>query len=197
MNIIKLYNIKIGVDSYTEIEMTLSPREREKKAVLRVFERLTGVAVNTVCHYDDGAPFIVGYDFKISVSHCRSHIAVAVSDCAVGFGIDIEQWRGQLEKVKEKFLSPASLSVWAVNHESLLRAWTLMEATYKAARIKGLDIRNQIAMTPTSVDNIGNLQVVNGHIEVKHNTTKKYYNFSSLMLNTELVLSLVVNKEYE
>ena len=194
MKIFELYNIKIGVDSYMDIEMSLPPREREKKAVLRVFERLTGVAVDTISHYDDGAPFIAGSDLKISVSHCRSHVAVAISACDSAFGIDIEQWRQQLDRVKEKFLSPASLSVWAINNESLLRAWTLMEATYKAARIKGLDIKKQIKMIPVSTDQSGNMPVVNGRIVVTHNEATTNYHFTSILLDSDLVFSRVANR---
>lgn len=85
-------------------------------------------------HDEWGAPFIAGIDEPpfVSITHSRSEIAIAVNP-VVRIGIDLEVWRSQLIRVASHFLSPAEMEVCR-SARSLLRAWTIKEALYKARR---------------------------------------------------------------
>lgn len=118
-----------------------------KKAIMaEVFGRLE------LCHRPDGSPFIPGSGASISVSHCQTLVVLAVDPLGRNIGIDCETAsRGaQLGRVAAKFLSPAQSLAWGADEKHLLRAWTLKEAFYKAARIPGLPLAH-IPLPPAVV----------------------------------------------
>ncbi len=99
----------------------------------------------TIGHTPAGAPYIVGHedDVSISVSHCKTHAAVAVTrDISLKIGVDIENLRQRLEYVALRFINERDVLPAEETSESrlksLLSAWTAKEATFKAARVDGL-----------------------------------------------------------
>lgn len=112
---------------------SLTRRQREKEAVASLLASAApGV---TVSHYDNGAPYVPDRpDVFISVSHSRTHAAIALSSVPVG--IDIEQPRAQLLRVAPRFLSETEMKIFNTP-ALLLRAWTATEAVYKAAHATG------------------------------------------------------------
>lgn len=103
---------------------------------------LPGVAI---VHDADGAPRVEGSAEAISISHSRTHIAIAIGGEAP-LGIDIETPRAQLRAVAPRVLSAEELEVYGAAPDGLLRAWTLKEALYKAALAPGLDFRRDIRL---------------------------------------------------
>lgn len=105
-----------------------------------------------LCHRADGSPFIPGSGASISVSHCQTLVVLAADRLGRNIGIDCEtSSRGaQLGRVAAKFLSPAQSLAWGTDEKHLLRAWTLKEAFYKAARIPGLPLAD-IPLPPAVV----------------------------------------------
>lgn len=89
-------------------------------------------------HDDWGAPVIAGIDEPpfVSITHSRTEIAIAVNP-VVSVGIDIENWRSALIRIADRFLSPAEMETCR-SARSLLRAWAVKEALYKARRRGGL-----------------------------------------------------------
>ena len=191
MKIFEISGIKIGIDTYLPAEKELSRRECERMAVLRLLCNITGMRITNVCHNDDGSPFLEDIPLQISISHCSTHVAVAVGGKENSFGIDIENFRSQLCRVKDKFLSEEAQSVWDTDNIMLLHAWTIMEATYKTIRIKGLDIRNDIAMMPEgTVFEDGNEKLYGtSHVRA----TDSIYSFNSFIISPQTVLSLVTH----
>ena len=118
----------------------LSRREAEREASLLLARRVAGPDA-VIHHYSDGAPFIPGFSGHISLTHCRSLAAIAVSS-SPHIGIDAEIWRPQLIRVAPKFLSPSELPYWSASPLRLLFAWTVKEAVYKAARTPGLPLHS-------------------------------------------------------
>jgi len=100
-------------------------RSREREAV----ERIASAAGIEIGHDADGAPIVEGA--YVSVSHSMG-LAVVAIDRSRPVGIDAEDWRDALWRVRQKFLSEAEINAFA-DEESLLRAWTAKEAVYKAA----------------------------------------------------------------
>ncbi|MCC8115538.1 MAG: 4'-phosphopantetheinyl transferase superfamily protein [Bacteroidales bacterium] len=109
----------------------LNRRQREREAVRRILEEIAAPGA-TVEHNADGAPIVKGIPY-ISITHSQRLAAVATSDTGP-IGIDAEEWRSALERVKTRFLSAEELE-WC---DDLLLAWTIKEAVYKASGIKRL-----------------------------------------------------------
>lgn len=76
-----------------------------------------------------------------SISHSLCFAALAVSPDGRSIGVDIESFRPTLRRVAAKFLNADEASVYATD-EQLLLAWTLKEATYKAAGTTGLPLHD-------------------------------------------------------
>lgn len=92
-----------------------------------------------IAHYPSGAPYLVGSDRSISISHCSEAAMLAVCESGRRIGIDCETTsrRHQLDRVKERFLSPSQLPYWGVFPKSL-QAWGIKEALYKAFLTPGV-----------------------------------------------------------
>lgn len=127
-------------------------RQRERTTIEHMLAILLGSSV-ILRHTDDGAPFIDGAEhMHISISHSQTQAAVAISH-NIPIGIDTETMRPQLERVKDKYLSPAEQTEW--NTLILkLTAWCIKEAAYKAYGIPGIDFVNDI-----KIDLNGNVNV--------------------------------------
>lgn len=108
-------------------------------------------------HYENGAPFLVGYSGRISITHTSHFLAVAslpktpevdlsVFNPRSAMGIDAEPVdRSQVLKVRNRFLSEEDEII--VDKDDLfinVLAWTAKEALYKAAMTPGLDFRNSL-----------------------------------------------------
>ncbi len=121
-----------------------SRREAERSAIDRIICVALGDGV-TIGHRQSGAPYLIGCDLNISVSHSLHYAVIALSPSG-GIGVDIEDARPQLRRVAARVLSEPELAVYSATDELLLRAWTLKEALYKAALTSGLDFRRDIAL---------------------------------------------------
>jgi phosphopantetheinyl transferase len=156
--IIKMTEIQRTASTDTASERT-TRRHDEKQAVLSLVHALFG-ELATIGHEGDGSPFIIpnqacldpdvervlaGRAPFISISHSRTHAALAVAPYRVG--IDLESYRSALQHVAHRFLSPEEQAVYSVSHESLLFAWTAKEALYKAAGIPRIDFATQIILS--------------------------------------------------
>jgi|GEM_PF-909303 len=91
-------------------------------------------------HDENGAPSIEGCLLPVSISHTRGRVCLAVgSDRAIG--IDVEHYREQVLRIRDKFLSPTE-QAWIAPTDvmSHLVAWTAKEALYKVARSQSPDL---------------------------------------------------------
>lgn len=137
---------------YGDIEVYVTPIVRHEGdapgvASRQAVQELLACAIAPdamLCHHPSGAPYIYGDSRSISVSHCRSHAAIALSNTHI-VGIDIENWREQLVRVAPRILSAEELTIYA-SPGLLLRSWTLKEALYKAALSSGIDFRKDIRL---------------------------------------------------
>lgn len=142
--IIELDDITLAV---TDIDNgdRLDRAAREREAVNSLVSLLAPGC--TVGHRRNGAPFLEGNNagnLHISISHSRTQAAVAISPRPVG--IDIEDYREQLQRVKKRFLSADELVVYENDNELLLKAWCAKEAIYKLVQIDGLPFDTGITL---------------------------------------------------
>jgi len=115
-------------------------RERERVTAARLMTAAAGAPCD-ILHRPDGSPVAACGGMEISVSHSRHIAALAVSRGG-RVGVDIEEYRTrQLKRIAPRVLSPAELAVYGTGDASLLRAWTLKEAAYKAIADAPADFR--------------------------------------------------------
>ncbi len=108
-------------------------------------------------HFPNGAPFLMGEDCRISITHTGRFLAIATlpdtpdADLSAfseetAMGIDAEPAdRKQTLHIRERFLSDEELTLIPANDVLLnVMAWTAKEALYKAAMQPGLDFREEI-----------------------------------------------------
>ncbi len=119
----------------------IGKNERERRSVAQLVSDTCGPAA-ALEHRDTGAPYISGIEHPplISVSHCAEAAVVAVS-AGRQIGVDIEQLRPQLQRVRHKYLSDSELELFSTP-DLMLLAWTAKEAVYKAALTPGLALHD-------------------------------------------------------
>lgn len=118
-------------------------RQRERETVALLLRRML-VHEARLTHAPDGAPLLEGYN--ISISHSRD-LAVVALDAVRRVGIDAEEMRPQLLRIKERFLSPGELKVFTTD-EQLLTAWTAKEAVFKIVGSPAVEFRTVIKIAP-------------------------------------------------
>lgn len=106
--------------------------ERARATVADMMCEAAGRPVS-ILHRADGAPYPEGLDVHISVSHSRRLAALAISERGA-VGVDIEEPRPeQLRRVASRVFRPDEAAYIDSLPGKLLQAWTLKEATFKAA----------------------------------------------------------------
>ena len=143
-----------------KVEKAISPRrKREIVASHLLIKEIFGEGA-TITHDENGAPLLDGAQGYISISHSATEIAIAFNPHHP-IGIDIENWRDQLIKVKSRFLSQKEIEVYATP-QLMLKAWTIKEAVYKVAQSPGISLADDIMLPPSIEDNIAKANTNNG-----------------------------------
>lgn len=114
----------------------------------------------TIRHDENGAPIIIGIDGYISISHSATEIAIAFNPNN-RIGIDIENWREQLIKVKSRFLSTKEEILYSTP-QLMLQAWTIKESLYKVAQSPGISLDSDISLPTSLNDNIAKVNTTKG-----------------------------------
>lgn len=102
-------------------------RRTEWLATRLLLNKMLGVH-SPIHHAESGRPYLPGNKSFISISHSPNMVAVMVSEANVG--VDIEQVRPRVTKVRSKFLTGHELD-WCVTDEQHTFVWTVKEAAYK------------------------------------------------------------------
>lgn len=100
-----------------------------------------------VAYHNSGAPYIVGSTIPIyiSVSHCRTHIAVLLSDtpCAV----DMELLGRNFSIVVSRYVSDSESAIINRDKDGLAIGWCAKECAYKYIANQPLDFIGDITIT--------------------------------------------------
>ena len=139
----------IAVEDLMELPVK---RQREKAAERLLLYRAFGRPV-TLCHDEQGAPFVEGIDVNISITHTPHLVAVAINEHQV-VGVDAEQMdRQQVLRVRDKFLNDKEKQFIAPDDLAAhIIAWTAKEAIIKAERNSAIDWTNSICLEPFAID---------------------------------------------
>lgn len=114
------------------------------------------------CQFDeDGKPYLVNFDYHISLSHSYDYAAVMISK-EVAVGVDIELIKHKIKSIKHKFLSDVELAQKQIgdNIDGLYVAWCAKEAIYKWHGKKGLEFKKHIHIKPFKLKAEGSLNAI-------------------------------------
>lgn len=118
-----------------------------------------GPEYRSLSHFDNGAPYLEGYEGRISLTHTSHFLSIAFLprtpevnledfNPRSAMGIDAERLdRQQVLKIRSKFLSEKEMAqISEDNLRDNILAWTSKEALYKASLCEGLDFKENIIL---------------------------------------------------
>jgi phosphopantetheinyl transferase len=131
-------------------------RHRERAATLRLLHDVANIAA-PLHHHVDGIPYLANSPLRISISHSRWQVAIALHP-SNDVGLDVESRSRNFDRIAPRYLSETELS-WCCTPLQRCIAWCAKEAVYKALHQAGVDFTKHIVLdefTP-SADNSGDL----------------------------------------
>lgn len=129
-------------------------RMRERTATLHLLHHTLGVG-DALHHYGNGKPYLSAGSRRISISHTRSQVALALHPCREA-GVDVESMARSMAKVAPRFLSASELAACTTQAQQCL-AWCAKETVYKLAGEDGVDFAAQIRLNPFDVNREGSI----------------------------------------
>ncbi|MBT3611364.1 MAG: 4'-phosphopantetheinyl transferase superfamily protein [Flavobacteriales bacterium] len=134
-----------------EIYTTTHTTETRKKEFLASRLLLKEITPNTLITYNEfGAPELDNGNY-ISISHSKKIVAIIISEQQVG--LDIEKISDKALKVSSKFVSENNLN--NLNKEKATLIWCCKEAIFKLHQKGNVDFKEDIKLTPFSLQNKG------------------------------------------
>lgn len=133
----------------TEIARFRYPARRlEFLAARLLLKDLTGYE-NSIVYDSNRRPSLVDSKVEISISHTTGYVSVIAHPSAC-VGIDIEQRKERIVRLKHKFLSPEELenTESSCEVEHLLLQWSAKEAMYKMMREREVDFISHLHILP-------------------------------------------------
>ena len=108
-----------------------SPKRLIEKQMVR--QMLRKILPNhKIRYHENGQPYLEPFDKFVSVSHSFPYAVLAISEKKIG--VDIEQVKDRIDKIKLKFLHPKEID-WLSRVESgiehLTAVWCIKEALFK------------------------------------------------------------------
>lgn len=143
----------VAIASISSLSDSNDKVTRQREAAVALLRHTLGDDTVAIAHDNDGAPIIVDATghridgIHLSVSHSADTIAIAVSNDG-GVGIDVQYPSPKLRRVESRFIS-ANDFLPDRSDDSLLRAWTIKEAVYKAAHTPALALHDIVIISET------------------------------------------------
>ena len=102
----------------------------EKQMVRHMLKKI--MPNHKIRYHENGQPYLEPFDKFVSVSHSFPYAVLAISEKKIG--VDIEQVKDRIDKIKHKFLHPTEID-WLSRAESgiehLTAIWCIKEALFK------------------------------------------------------------------
>ncbi|MDR1021819.1 MAG: 4'-phosphopantetheinyl transferase superfamily protein [Prevotellaceae bacterium] len=132
-------------------------RIRERAATLHLLHSLLGVE-DALHHRSNGKPYLSAGSYRISISHTRRQVAVALHPCREA-GVDVEDMSRSFAKAAPRYLSAGELAGCATPAQQCV-AWCAKEAVYKLAGEEGVDFAECIRLTRFDVGEEGSIAAI-------------------------------------
>lgn len=132
-----------------ERQNSFSHIKRKREFIATRILRTSLFGKDEIKYTEIGAPYIDGEGF-ISISHAKNVVGLAFSkDHPVG--LDLEQIREKVHKIKHKFLSHNELNnLNTDNTEEMIKVWSAKEALYKLAGRKKIIFAKELMLSKTN-----------------------------------------------
>lgn len=151
-------------------------------------------------HGEHGEPYITeSPEVNISISHNRSHCLLAISKTYARIGVDVENPRAQLLRVRDKYLTVREfIFTRKLGPGELMPAltvlWTVKEAVYKAAGQPGLSLTDiEISLDQEETDSYKRL-VPDTILETKAYVGSREYGIKLRLLAPDNYIAVAIEK---
>ncbi|WP_300728552.1 4'-phosphopantetheinyl transferase superfamily protein [uncultured Bacteroides sp.] len=102
-------------------------------------------------HSLSGKPFLVDGSYRISISHTRGYVALALHP-EREVGIDIEQVSDRVRKVSDRFIRTDENAPDTLN---MLLHWSAKETMYKMMEVEEVDFKEHLQILPYDLSDEG------------------------------------------
>jgi 4'-phosphopantetheinyl transferase len=153
---------------FAEKEALTVKREIEKRGAVFLLKNV----LNKPCvleYTPGGKPYLKDEAIHISISHSHQMLAI-ICDTATPTGVDIEQIRDKVIRIRRKFLNKKELACAGENVEKLITYWACKETLYKINDLPRIDFVKHLAVEDFEMKDQG---IVTGEVRVEH-FHKKY-----------------------
>ena len=157
-----------------------------------LLEKVTNKSFDEINYSPEGKPYCFDGS-KISISHSKQMAAVIWHpSCEVG--IDIDELRPQVQKIKHKFLSDNELKMVLPQYplETLTAFWCAKEALFKLYGLKELQFNQHIVLQHADLRVIGGLMKGSLEAKIEKHTSIIYANVQ-IVQSPEYMLAYVVS----
>lgn len=120
-------------------------RDQEKAGTRFLLNHLLGSEDYELTYTVHNKPFIKNSEVHISISHSHDKLAIILNKTE-NTGIDIEQVRDKVLRIRHKFLNAEESDFVKNDIEKHLTIWAAKEAMYKAYGLKGVDFKEQMCV---------------------------------------------------
>ena len=122
----------LWMHEFEEENPATSRRETEKKGILFPLNELFGTAEISLKYYGNGKPYLENISGVIPISHSHDLLVILHDSLSEHTGVDVEQVREKVLKIRHKFLSEREkLFIAEKNVLSHIIAWCVKESVYK------------------------------------------------------------------
>lgn len=161
---------------YNQISSMGSPKRiKEFLSVRILISKLLGFE-NDVCYDKNGRPSLVERTEQISISHTQGY-AVVILHPFHRVGVDIEQFREKIFRVKYKFLSTKELSQVDVNNELkyLTLIWSAKETLYKISENYLVEFDQDMEVESLQICSKGNMFISDKKVDKRYELSYVFY----------------------
>lgn len=175
LNAVSIYLMEIDFSQFESYQNSFIPEEKAKIETIRHPEKKLEYAASRYLkhqifgskniRYDSsGSPYIEGVGF-ISLSHCNTHIALAVCPDHL-VGVDIEEIREKSVKTSRRFITEdEKLFFDQTDQVDMSTLWSLKECLYKLSDRNQLLFQRDILVSKRSGQFYGTIQKTDGIYE--------------------------------
>ena len=129
----------------------------EKQMVRHMLKKI--MPNHKIRYHENGQPYLETFDKFVSVSHSFPYAVLAISEKKIG--VDIEQVKDRIDKIKHKFLHPTEID-WLSRAESgiehLTAIWCIKEALFKIHSSKQWSFKEFYVVDEFSLDKFSKIK---------------------------------------
>lgn len=126
----------------------------ERAATLRLLHCALGVE-EALHHHRSGKPYLAAGSHRISISHARRHVAVALHPCREA-GIDVEEISRNFARIAPRYLSADELARCTAPVQQCV-AWCAKEVVYKLVGEEAASFAERIRLSRFDVGEEGSV----------------------------------------